>query len=250
MKLQLIRNATMKFCFDQGTILVDPCFAPKLSIYSYAGISKNHLVDLPLPIPEIIAGINAVIVSHIHSDHFEAVAQDVLPKGIPLFCQPGDEEKIRGFGFTSVKTVTEAASFNGISFQRFEGRHGSGDVLSDMGQVSGFFFQAPGAPSVCWLGDTILTPELEELVTDSAPDVVVTHSSGAVWGKERVKIVMDAEQTVRLCELLPRSRIVAVHMEALDHGTVSRADLRSAADSRGIPAARLIIPADGETVTL
>jgi hypothetical protein len=38
-------------------------------------------------------------------------------------------------------------------------------------------------------------------------------------------------------------------MEALDHATISRAELRAAADAAGIPAARLLIPADGELLS-
>ncbi len=39
------------------------------------------------------------------------------------------------------------------------------------------------------------------------------------------------------------------HMEALDHATITRQDLREAAEEKGIPPSRLI-PADGETVVL
>jgi hypothetical protein len=35
-------------------------------------------------------------------------------------------------------------------------------------------------------------------------------------------------------------------MEALDHATISRAELRAVADAAGIPATGLLIPADGE----
>jgi hypothetical protein len=39
-------------------------------------------------------------------------------------------------------------------------------------------------------------------------------------------------------------------MEALDHATISREDLRHVADANGIAASRLLIPADGETVAV
>jgi hypothetical protein len=37
-------------------------------------------------------------------------------------------------------------------------------------------------------------------------------------------------------------------MEALDHATIDRDDLRREAEAKAIPAARLIIPRDGETI--
>jgi hypothetical protein len=61
---------------------------------------------------------------------------------------------------------------------------------------------------------------------------------------------MDAGQTLDLCEAAPRATVIATHMEALDHATVSRAALRQAAQARGIGSERLLIPQDGETIQL
>jgi hypothetical protein len=80
-------------------------------------------------------------------------------------------------------------------------------------------------------------------------NVVVTHSCGAVW-RDMGLIVMDAAQTVEVCQLVPEATVVAVHLEALDHATVSRDMLRAAAEKAGIPLSRLRIPADGEALVL
>ncbi|HWR12684.1 MAG TPA: MBL fold metallo-hydrolase [Rectinemataceae bacterium] len=250
MKLQLIRSATIKLFFQTCTILVDPCLAPKFGIYSYAGISKNPLVELPMPLEDILGDIDAVIVSHLHSDHFDSVARQIIKKDIPLFCQPDDEAKIRELGFTDARPVQESAIFRGVEMRRFYGQHGHGSVLEDMGIVSGFSFKAEGAPSICWLGDTVLIPAVEKRLLEEMPDIVVAHSSGAVWGSERIKIVLDEEQTVRICALLPGSRIIATHMDSLDHGTVTRKQLRAYAEGHSIAPEALIIPEDGEMLTL
>ncbi|MFN8418248.1 MAG: hypothetical protein U0528_03230 [Anaerolineae bacterium] len=69
--------------------------------------------------------------------------------------------------------------------------------------------------------------------------------------RHRELIVMDAAQTLEVCRLAPATAIViAAHMEALDHATVTRADLRSAAAAAGISTAQLCIPDDGESVKL
>jgi hypothetical protein len=44
----------------------------------------------------------------------------------------------------------------------------------------------------------------------------------------------------------PKRIIVATHMEALDHASVSRSDLRAAATAAGISNEQLLIPTDGE----
>ena len=61
---------------------------------------------------------------------------------------------------------------------------------------------------------------------------------------------MDAEQTLAVSRLAPQAIIVATHMEALDHATITRQDLRQAADAADLDPSRLLILADGETLHL
>jgi L-ascorbate metabolism protein UlaG (beta-lactamase superfamily) len=245
MRLRLFRNATQRLRYAGRELLLDPYFAPKHSRPSFAGRSPNPLVDLPCSPEEIMAGAELLIVSHLHSDHFDPEAQRLLPKDLPVLCQPGDEEVIRGHGFDSVTPVSETLVWQGITLTRTPGHHGSGAVLEQMGPVSGFVFQAPGEPTLYWAGDTILYEPVQQTIERFRPDVIVTHSSGALW-QGKGPIVMDAAQTLDVCRAAPGSRIVAIHLDSLDHGEVSREDLRAQARTAGIPEAQLLIPGDGE----
>ncbi len=248
MRLQLIRNATLRLTYGGRLWLIDPYLAPRHSRPSYTGRSPNPLVELPCSIEDVLAGAEVVVVSHLHSDHFDPVAHDRVPKALPLFCQPGDEPTIVSKGFQDVRPVVDSVEWNGVHLTRTPGQHGSGAVLADMGRTSGFVFRAEGEPTLYWAGDTILTDEVLDVIARARPDVIVTHSSGAVWGPGTL-IVMDAEQTVAVCKAAPTAVVVAVHLDSLDHGTVSRADLRTVADRQGIGPDRLRIPADGEVVS-
>jgi len=63
-------------------------------------------------------------------------------------------------------------------------------------------------------------------------------------------IVMDTFQTLEVCHLAPKSKVVAIHMEALDHATVSRVELGNFVRAHEVNEDQLIIPADGEVVLL
>lgn len=246
MLIQLIRNATMRITYAGHLFLADPFFAPRHSRPSYAGISPNPLVDLPMTPDEIMQGIEMIIVSHLHSDHFDPVAQELLPKDLPLFCQPEDAESVRGKGFLDVRPVGDGVTWQEITIHRVAGRHGtSAGVLEDMGQVSGFVFQAATEPTVYWAGDTIWYEDTIANIQQWKPEVIITHSSGAVWGPERELIVMDASQTLAACLAAPTAKVIAVHMEALDHGTISRGRLRETAYRAGAEG-RLVVLEDGE----
>lgn len=202
MQIQLIRNATLRVTHSGHLFLVDPFLAGKHQIESFAGISPNPLVALPCSPEEVIQDIEMVIVSHLHMDHFDKLARDMLPKDLPVFCQPGDEQTLTNKGFGQVIPIEDTTTWEGITITRTPGRHGTGKWGKQMGQVSGFVFQAEDESTVYWCGDTVWYEAVAQVIEDTQPDVIVTHSSGAEFAKDD-PIVMDACQTVAVCKAAP-----------------------------------------------
>lgn len=249
MDIQLVRNATLRVSVNGRLFIIDPCLGDKHSIRSFAGISPNPTVDLPLPASEVIAGAEMVLVSHLHPDHFDEPAQNLLPKALPLFCQPGDEEAIRGAGFRQVQPITDHITWQDINFTRTPGQHGFAEWVERMGNVSGFVWKAEGEPTVYWVGDSIWYEPIVQIITEVQPDIIITHSGGARFG-DSPPIIMDVDMTLAVCQAAPKATVIAVHMEALDHCPVTREELRTKANEAGIAPNRLIIPVDGETINL
>ncbi|ENN89262.1 metal-dependent hydrolase [Rhizobium freirei PRF 81] len=248
MRLELLRNATLKINYGGHVLLIDPYFAPRHSLPSFTGRSPNPMTELPRSIDDILQGVDLVIISHLHTDHFDSVAKERVLKSLPILCQPGDEGSIREAGFTDVTPLNAAAIWNDLTFTPRQGSHGLGPVVEKMGRVIGFTLEAAGEPTVYWAGDTVFYPPVAETIQQVSPDIIVTHSCGARWDGDL--IVMDAEQTIAVSRLAPRAIVIATHMEALDHATITRQDLRQAANAAGIDSSRLLIPADGETLQL
>ena len=248
MHLHFIRNATMRLTYGGRLLLLDPFLAAKATMEAFGGIAPNPLVDLPCTPEEVIEGAEMVLLSHLHSDHFDTLAQEMLPKDVPVFCQPGDEDRIADMGFTDVTPIRNAELWDGnTTITRTPGQHGTGEWAERMGNVSGFVFEAEGEPTVYWAGDTTWYGAVADVITQHQPDVTIVHASGAKFG-DSDPIVMDAAQTIQTCKATPGT-VVAIHLESLDHGTVSRADLRAAAEEAGIPTEKLLIPADGDRIT-
>ncbi len=249
MEIQLIRNATLRVRVNGRLFLIDPCLGDKHSIRSFAGISPNPTVNLPMPAADVIDGAEMAIISHLHPDHFDEPAKELLPKNLPIYCQPGDEESIRSAGFEQVTPIADNVTWEGITFTRTSGQHGFDELAERMGHVSGFVWQAPGEVTVYWVGDSVWYEPVAEVIATVQPDIIITHSGGARFG-DSPPIVMDAEMTLAVCQAAPKATVIAVHMEALDHCPVTRADLRDQATAAGIPPNRLLIPADGEVITI
>ncbi|GEM45554.1 MBL fold metallo-hydrolase [Deinococcus cellulosilyticus] len=246
MQLKLIRNATLRLSYAGHEILIDPMLGPKHSLPSFAGKEANPTTDLPVPLLDVLQGVDLVVVSHLHPDHFDETAQQVLSRDVPVLVQPGDERTFQTAGFKEMHVLEDRFIWQNLRFTRTPGQHGSGPILQRMGNVMGFILEAPGEPTLHWLGDTILTDDVLKVVQDQQPEVIVTHSAGAMIAD--TLLLMDAEQTLHLAQAAPQAVVVAVHMESLDHCTVSRMDLRQAARDAGLREGQLIVPEDGEDV--
>jgi L-ascorbate metabolism protein UlaG (beta-lactamase superfamily) len=247
MQIQLIRSATLRIEYAGHTFVIDPYLAAKHSRPSLAGKSPNPLVDLPCSPLKVIAHAEMIVISHLHSDHFDPTAQELLPKYIPVLCQPEDKAEIEAKGFRYVIPVVDAVNWQGITITRTSCQHGTGEVLKEMGNASGFVFSSLNEPTVYWTGDTIWYEAVADIIFRTRPDVIITHSCGALWGNG-VLIVMDAEQTLAVCRAAPNSTVVATHMESLDHATLIREALRRFADANGIGPEKILIPLDGEKI--
>ena len=59
------------------------------------------------------------------------------------------------------------------------------------------------------------------------------------------RLIMGAEDVLKVCEAAPDATIIASHMDAVNHATVSRAGLREFLNEHG-KGERILIPEDGE----
>jgi L-ascorbate metabolism protein UlaG (beta-lactamase superfamily) len=251
MDLTLVRNATLLVDMGGRRLLVDPSLDPagaRPPIPNTASPQRNPLVDLPRPAAELVAGVDAVLVSHLHADHLDDAAVAALDARVPLACQPPDEPVLRERGFADVRPVDGGIDLCGIGVARTPGRHGTGDIGARMGPVSGFVLRAPGEPVLYVAGDTIWCDEVEDALAEHGPEVVVVNA-GAARFLEGDPIIMDADDVVETARAAPRATVVAVHLEALNHCPLTRAELRAAVDDAGV-GGRVAIPADGETLRL
>jgi len=251
MKLHLIRHATLLLEYNGQNLLIDPMLdeiGARPPIEDSPNPRNNPLVDLPAPPSEVIAGADAVMVTHTHSDHWDATAAKLLPKAIPLFGQPEDEPKFRAQGFTGVRSIHAPIYWKGIEISRTGGQHGTGEIAKMLAPVSGFVLQAAELPTLYIAGDTIWCAEVQNTLQKYHPKVIVLNTGGARF-LEGDPITMTADDVIQTCKAAPNAQIVAVHMEAINHCLLTRADLAFQCQ-----AARVIhqvaIPQDGDEVAL
>ncbi len=245
--IQFIRNATLKINHNGKTFLVDPSLSAKNSFMSFVIPNKNlnPTVDLPLPIKQITNGLDAILVTHTHLDHFDTAAKKYINPNIPLFGQPFDKGVFEKSPFKNVSLIENKEEFKGTTIIRTNGKHGPDHMLKALGKVSGFVLKAKSYPTIYIVGDCLFDNEIKNNIKKYNPDIIIVNSGGAVFGGET--ILMDEKKAIELAKFTPKAKIIAVHMEALDHCKTTREIIRKEAKKAQVD---IIVPNDGDFIKL
>lgn len=261
MKLQHIRNATVKITYAGKVWLIDPFFADPFSLPPFAGKSKNPIIPLPFPIQDILEDVDHILITHLHPDHFDAKAREHLHVDTTLLIQPADAATLDHYGFQSVQVVDPQILIDGVTITRVPAQHGQGKILQVMGAVSGFIFESPNEPTLYVTGDSIWCTILQEHLDRFDPQVIICNAGGNAFHpqthpfqdhitlKHSHTVIMDAAQVYQLMAYHTDSSVVAIHIGALDHETLTRDDLKHFLATKDVDMGRFHVPLEGESLT-
>jgi L-ascorbate metabolism protein UlaG (beta-lactamase superfamily) len=250
MRLRLLRHATLIVEFAGRKLLIDPMLSmpgAMPAIENSPNPRPNPLVPLPATIQEIAQDLDAVLVTHTHRDHWDDAAARELPKEVPLLCQPEDEQKLRGQGFARVQPLQTGLIWNALEVTRTGGQHGTGEIGRKMAPVSGFVLRGPGEDPLYIAGDTIWCAEVQQAIQQFRPAAIVVNA-GAARFLEGDPITMTAADVISVCRAAAPAKVIAVHMEAINHCLLTRQELAAQAQAAGV-GHQLRIPADGQWAT-
>ncbi len=250
MNIQLLRHATIAVKINGKMVLVDPMLSPAGAmppIVNSTNERRNPLVAIVYQ-QDFLQQVDAVLLTHMHRDHFDDAAARELPKDKLLFCQPEDEGKLKELGFLQITPIHDQYYWEGITIIRTAGQHGTGEIGIKMAPVSGYIMQSEGEPVLYLAGDTIYCPEVERALQNYHPHITVVNA-GAAQFSEGDPITMTAQDVADVCKFAPQTTVVAVHMEAINHCLLSREELQHVLAEEGF-SERVLIPADGEVLRL
>lgn len=270
MKIRQIRSATLVIEYGGVRFLVDPWLAPKDSMPAWPGCANDHLrqptTPLPVSIDEIL-DVDAVIVTHVHTDHWDHTAAESIPADMPIFVQHAADKAfisqagsidledgahfryVDGKTFSDVRVLTGNPVFKGVKLKKVPGQHGSDEALGvaydGLLEVCGVVFSHPSEKTLYLAGDTVWNEYVEANIRQYRPDVIVLNAGDAqIVGLG--SIIMNSEDVCRVCEAAPDATIIASHLEAAHHALNTRAALRRHLAEAGL-AGKVLIPMDGET---
>ena len=115
MKIQQIRNATIKIEYAGKVMLIDPMLGEKGCMppfpFSHHQELRNPIHDLPMTVDELLRDVDCVLLTHLHTDHIDDAAYEQLPKEMLIVVQDElDREVVVSHGFKQVKVIDITAT--------------------------------------------------------------------------------------------------------------------------------------------
>lgn len=240
--------------------LIDPLLAKK-GVYPGFAMTKrselfNPLTDLPMSTEEILKDVTCVMVTHTHLDHWDLYAESLIKKDLPIFVQhAADAMFIRSKGFSNVKVLGKGVLFNKVKLTRTQCQHASDSMLASpqlaemLDQSMGFVFEAEGHKNVYVAGDTIWNEYVETEIKKHLPDYCILNTGHAETLVDDSAMIMGKEDVLKCVQFYDKCKVIAVHMDAINHCMHSRTDVRDFVKEHQIQD-KVFIPDDGEFVNI
>ncbi len=261
-----VGNATTLISAGGLTLLTDPNFLHRgQRAYLGHGLVSKRLKEPALRLDEL-PPIDAIVLSHMHGDHWDRVSQQGLDHGLPVVTTPHAAHRLHRRGFAKARglqtwqqhTMTKGRST--LTLTSLPGRHAPGWSQRLLPPVMGTmleFAADDGAPGrrLYISGDTLLIEELKEIPARFEPiDAGMLHLGGTrlpAGGRLPfgLTVTMDGRQGAELVAMLALPKAIPVHFD--DYGVFASplADFTREMEHRGL-ADRIIKVDRGASVTV
>ncbi|WP_445256390.1 MBL fold metallo-hydrolase [Nocardioides aurantiacus] len=219
--LTFVGTATTVLRLGSFTLLTDPNFLHRgQRAYLGKGMWTRRLTEPALCVDQLPT-LDAVLLSHLHGDHFDRVARRSLSRDQPVLTTPAAARRLDRWGFTTVGLRTwgeqqlhrDGETLTVTAVPAVHARGALRALLpSVMGSVVEHRVDDVVRRRVYVSGDTVTGPHLTEIARRHPDlDVAVVHLGGTrvLWHT----VTMDAPQGVELLRTVPTQQVVPVHYD-------------------------------------
>lgn len=262
LSVTFVGNATMLISAGDITVLTDPNFLHRgQHAYLGHGLVSKRLRDPAFSV-EDLPPVDAIVLSHLHGDHWDRVAQRGLDHRVPVITTADAAKRLRRRGFHEASgmvtwgehTFTKGATT--LSVTAMPGRHAPGWTRRLLPPVMGSMLEfgtveQPRQRRLYVSGDTLLIEELEEIPRRfPAIEAGVLHLGGTRLPAGArlpfgLTVTLDGASGAAVVDRLGLPTVIPVHFD--DYGVFASplSDFVDAMDRRGLGERILEIPRGG-----
>jgi len=263
MKIYHLRNASFIIETKNNFILIDPMLGDVGTIPPFSKkrfvAKRNPTVSLPENASNMLKKVTHCLITHSHTfglkalqhtDHLDKDGEKFLKENIiPVVCRKKDKSFLlkNGLKVEQSLSVWKPEKFLDGEIMSVPATHGRGFVKNIMANGVGFFITLPDEPSIYISGDTVFTKDVKKIFTKFKPDISVMASGSAQldFGKP---ILMTMDELLLFSKYAP-GKVIANHLESLNHCPTSRKDIQEAIDNENL-GHKVYIPFDGEVLKI
>lgn len=260
-ELTFIGNATVLIRCGGFTLLTDPNFLHKgQRAYLGYGLTSVRLKAPAITAKDLPIDLDAVVLSHLHDDHWDRVAERHLSRRLPVLTPPAAARTLirRGFphavGLRTWESRILTKGDRSVRFTAMPGRHGPGPLARLLPPVMGTLleFCPSGGDTDLRMyisGDTLMYKGLAEIpARHPGIDVGIVHLGGTTlpFG---LMVTMDGRQGADWLQTIACPTAVPIHYDDYTVQKSPLSDFQREVERRGM-ADRVRIVVRGQTVSL
>lgn len=244
--MQFVGNATTVLRCGPFTLLTDPNFLHRgQRAYLGFGLTSRRLTEPALDIGDL-PRLDAVVLSHLHGDHWDRVARAKLDRGLPIVTTPHAARRLQGWhrfrhtvGLRTWESHTIAKDGTLLRITSMPGRHAPGSARMLLPPVMGSLLEfGPASGEVQFrlyiTGDTLMFDGIQQIARRNRDiDLAVLHLGGTKL-PGGLLVTMDAAQGADLLETIRPANAVPIHNDDYTVFSSSLDDLRRELDRRGM----------------
>ncbi|MFL5307738.1 MAG: MBL fold metallo-hydrolase [Polyangia bacterium] len=243
--VEFIGTATVIIRYGGFTILTDPNFLHRGDhVHLGYGMTAPRLTEPAFDIDQL-PPVDLVVLSHLHGDHFDQIAEKRLDHALPIITTPEAARALRGKGFRAARglqtwqrlVVTKGSAR--LTITSMPGQHAPSLMQLLLPSVMGTMLDWRAADAtqpamrLYITGDTLLREQLRE-IPRRFPDIdlALLHLGGTrLFG---VLLTMDAKQGVECIRWIQPKKAIPIHYDDYPVFKSPLADFAREVDAAGL----------------
>lgn len=214
-------------------ILTDPMLCPKsdtafvIKKHPTTGAINTFVKRLTEPAVFDTTNVDVLLISHLHADHFDKEAKEILNKNLTTVVPPANKETVFKWGFYNTiglkwnDTITFKKDFETLKIIAVKALHAHDEHLNtELGHVNGYIIEYDDGKNIYriyWTGDTVWFDKIKDYKKFGKINLLIPNM-GAVGADGNIgRRGLDAKDCKKIIQCLNPTSIIPVHHSTFSH---------------------------------
>ena len=227
-EMQWIGGPTYILKLGSFKFLTDPMLGPKskeafrIKFHPTTGEPNAAIERFFDPAEFDKSNIDLLLISHMHPDHIDAPAVEILNKNLKTITTTTGVPTMQKWGFTNVAalewndTLVLHKAKESLKIIAVKSMHAQEPLNSELGKGNGYIIEYSSGKSVFriyWTGDTVWFDEIASYSRYGQIDLFIPNMGAPGNGKRG----LDALQALKIISALDPKKIIPVHHSTFSH---------------------------------